>query len=424
MRHLLIKFLLVIAVCFQYSLSDDIINMPKLLTIDIQAKNPDDIIFAKAASGLVVDTPIDESILQTSIAAIRLTDRFKTVTGQLLPKSNGVIASIVVHSWPAVKDIKWLGDAQTKIAKKLIHSLRPGMHLGNEKLTAWSLELQNKLIESGYPEAKVFWTRAQYDQLLNVTIILGTANIIKNIEITGNISPYTTDQIQRFAKLLPEHSIWNVVTQQTIIKNLRAVLQSHQRYEAYIAIQWKDDSKSLHININSGPKITLAFKGSGISRPNSIKNLIPLTYINYNSDILYEGDRRILRYFQDEGYLDAKVQHDRKVINTDKDGCNNQEVVITYNIEKGKQSHLNNLYFNGNTSFTNKEIQKAINISAHQVARGVLQVSPSLLDSLESKIKSFYFSHGYTSVKLRRQLECKADSTNLTCKIQEGPKQL
>lgn len=426
MRHLLINILLVIAVSFQYSLAKDSTNVPKLLAIDIQAKNNDDIIFTKAASGLVIGTPIDESILQTSMAAIRLTDRFKTVTGQLLPKSDGVIASIKVDAWPAIKDIKWLGDAQTKMAKKLIHGLRPGMHLGDDRLAAWSLELKNKFIESGYPEAKVFWTRAQDDQLLNITIILGAANIIKNIEVVGNINPYTIEQIKKITKLVPEHSIWNAVTQQMVIKNLKAVLQSHQRYEAYIDLQWKDNSKSLHININTGPKITLVFKGIGVSWSESIKNLIPLNYINYSSDVLDEGDRRILSYFQNQGYLNAKVQHSRKITdtNTDKGNYNNQKVVITYNINKGKQSHLNNLYFNGNNSFTNKEIQKAINISAHQIARGSLQVSPNLLNGLESKIKSFYLRHGYTSVTLRRRLEYKDGDTNLTFKIQEGPKHL
>ena len=390
---------------------------PRLLSFDIQAEQKDDVYFAQVAAGFLVGVPLTEYDFQTSLDAVKLTDRFRSVEGSLVPGVDGVIAKVQVDSWPVIKHIVWCGDAQSSAVKRHIRGLRVGMRPGNIRLVSWSRELQSRLIEAGYPDASVSWAREYDDKRLIVTVKTGMGVLLRKIDVVGDCAPYTADEIRKFTKLVPGRTLWTAIAQQEALRNLYRIMRSHKRYEARIDLKW-DGSGTLCINIYPGPRVLLVVKGGGFDRLGKIKRLILLDSADYYSpELLYESDWRIVHYLQSQGYLDAQVWH-RRSESVVKNDTSEAAVTYIYTIYLGERHYLNKIRFTGNAAFEETELQQSI------IALKSQCMSPDFLDLLESRVKSFYLSHGYMDVSLRSQLEHKDDKNEITFKIKEGPQYL
>lgn len=419
----LLRFFLTIQImCFSLFAIGSTPPVSRLLSLDIQAKHKDDATLVRAAAGFVVGKPLAESDIQTALAAVELTDRFRKVDISLVPKADGAVVNILVDLWPIVKRVVWQGDVvHNPIITRHMRGLQAGLRPGNLRLATWSRELQMKLVDVGYPDAKVFWIRERDDKQLTITIRAGAGVLLRKLDVIGDPTPYTVDEIRHFTKLSPGRTLWTASRQQETIRNIYRIMQSHSRYEAKIDCQW-DGNGTLIVSVIPGPRVSLKVEGGGIDWLSQIRHLIPLASSEYYSpELLCEGDRRIVRYLQSHGYLDAKVWHRRQEFNSNNAS---RRVTITYKICRGRRHYLSNIRFIGNTAFDEKELKHAIQTSIGLLFLKRQIVSPDFLDALEVKIKSFYLRHGYSDVSLRRQLEYQNGKNKLTFKVKEGPQQL
>jgi len=119
-----------------------------LLGLDIQGGSQDDVAYARVAAGLADRAPVTDAAFQSALAAIRLTDRFRRVEGQLVPGPDGVRAQVRLDPWPAIQRLEWRGDLHREGVKRHIHGMRAGMRPGEQRLAAWSRELQGRLVEA------------------------------------------------------------------------------------------------------------------------------------------------------------------------------------------------------------------------------------------------------------------------------------
>jgi len=420
-RYTILRVLLAMQVmCFGLSVIGDT-PAPRLLGLEIQSEHKDDAILVQAAAGLLINEPLTEVDINTALSAVELTDRFRKVEILSVPKYNGVIAKIKVSSWPIVERIYWRVDVRSSAINRQIRGLRAGMRLGNIRLATWSQELQMKLVEIGYPDASVSWIRDKGDKRLTVNVRVGTGALLRKIDVIGDYSPYTADDVRRFAKLLPGRTLWTKSAQHEVSRNIYKVMRSHRRYEAEIECQWNSNG-TLVVSLNTGPIISIEAKGSGVDLFHKMRHLIPLTSADfYSPELLHEGDRRIVRYLQNQGYLDAKVWHRRE--NSSSVSIPHR-VKIVYVIYRGKRHYIDNISFTGNAMFEERELKRLVKIPMGTVPFKRHIVSPYLLDSLESKIKLFYLSHGYSDITLRRQFEYRNGKNELIFKIKEGPQQI
>jgi outer membrane protein assembly factor BamA len=395
---------------------------PVLQFLDLKGGSEDDAAFAQVASNLVVGAPLADSAFETSLAAIRLTDRFRRVDGRLMARADGVVAEVRLDPWPAIHRLAWEGDARRPIVRKLIRGLRKGMRPGDLRLGVWTRDLQAKLVEAGYPSAKVSWTRGEGDRQLAIIVTLGQGSLLQRVEVAGDPAPYTRDELIHATGLVPGRSLWNSAAQLETSRNLRRMFQKHQRYEARADLAW-DGAGTLRLTVAPGPRVLLDSEGDGLGWSTSLKDLVPLARAqSYSPDLLDEGDRRIVRFFRNQGYLDAQVGHRREVTRTEPPGY--QEVTVTYSIHRGERSRLDGLGFEGNQAVSSAELTRAADLPGRILFIGAPNVTPDLLDALEARVQAYYLNLGYPEAGLRRQLERKDGSTRLVFRVREGQRRL
>lgn len=393
-----------------------------LLELTFQGGGEDDVAYARVATGLELGSPLDAQGFQTALAAIRRTDRFRRVEGGLEPGPMGVRAWVRLDPWPAVEHLAWRGDAKQAVVQKQIRGLRTGMRPGEFRLATWSQELQAHLVEAGYPAARVTWSREQADRTLAITVALGAGSVVQRVEVTGNPAPYTAADLLRYSKLQPGHSLWTPALQLETARNLNKVLHGHHRYEAQVDLDW-DGRGTLRLGVVSGPRVQLVAEGDGLGWTTSLSDLVPLTRAErYSPELLDEGDRRIIRFLRNQGFLDAQVGHRREVIRNDPGGY--QEVRLTYSIHKGERSHLDRVVFQGNQAMATADLERAAALPGGFLGLGAPRATPDLLDALEDRVKAFYLARGYPDTTLRRELDRRDGRNELSFTIQEGPRRL
>ncbi|MDR3669444.1 MAG: BamA/TamA family outer membrane protein [Holophaga sp.] len=401
---------------------DPAVPSSTLLELGFQGGSVDDAAYARVAAGLALGAPVSEAGFQTALAAIRLTDRFRQVDGQLRPGPDGVRAQVRLEPWPAIQRLTWAGDAHLSGIWKQLRGLRTGMRPGEERMAAWSRELQGRLVEVGYPEAKVTWTRIDNYKTLVVTVTAGPPSLVRQVVLGGDPSPYTEEEILGSTKLVPGRTLWSQAVQVATNRNLRRKFQSELRYEAQTEVTW-DGKGTVRVTVVPGPRVFLESEGNGLGFSTSLKNMVPLTRADrYSPELMDEGDRRIVRFFRAKGYLDAQVTHRREVTRADPPAF--QEVTITYTIAKGEKTRVAHVRFEGNQAFGQAELLRAAGLPGAVLGVGSPQATPDLLDGLEARVKAYYLSRGYTEASLRRQLERTGHTTDLVFRVREGPQRL
>ncbi len=102
---------------------------------------------------------------------------------------------------------------------------------------------------------------------------------------------------------------------------------------------------------------------------------------------------KILSYYNDNGYIDAKILScDIEDVTTSEDKYSMLAVTIT--IDEGAQWLLGNITFSGNEVFTDEQIQDAIYLKS-----GIINNATEILTQIQS-IASIYYNEGYIQTQI------------------------
>lgn len=315
------------------------------------------------------------------------------------------------------------GDAGHKDIRRWIRGLRKGMRPGDLRLAAWSQDLRTRLMEAGYPEAQVTWSRSDGDRTLAVTVTAGTPSLVRQVDLVGDPAPYTRKELLDASGLRPGQTLWSQRTQVDAVRSLRALFRSHHRYEAQVDLLW-DGQGAVRLTVAPGPRVNLAYEGDDPAFLTDMKELVPLPRADrYSPEVLDEGDRALVRFLRGKGYLDAQVGHRREV--TAHADTPYEEVTVTYIIQKGRKTRLKDVQFEGNAAVSEADLKAAVPVRrSFWPPFSYPSASPDFMDALESRVKAVYLSRGYPDVSLRRQLESQDGQSALVMRVREGPRRM
>jgi outer membrane protein insertion porin family len=149
--------------------------------------------------------------------------------------------------------------------------------------------------------------------------------------------------------------------------------------------------------VEVGPVVTIRTVGARLTvipflAGRQKRKLIPIySEASVDKDLVEEGQRNLVEYFQKKGFYDAKVateftQHP-------------DEILITYKIDRGKKHKVDRIYFQGNYALSSKELMDQVTIKkSHIWTHGSL--SEKLLKQSAKNIEALYRDHGYEEVKV------------------------
>lgn len=132
----------------------------------------------------------------------------------------------------------------------------------------------------------------------------------------------------------------------------------------------------------------------------------------YREEALEQDRLTIINYLQNRGYADAKVEIEVTTSRAE------DKILLILKVDKGERFHFGKISFNGNTLFTDKEIDSVFS------ARPGAVYSPDLLrDSMQS-IKELYGRKGYINATVQYDTQLVPDQPlyNVVYSIDEGSK--
>jgi outer membrane protein insertion porin family len=300
--------------------------------------------------------------------------------------------------------------------------------------------LQQFLVSAGYFQARV-QAEPQFDEthmLANVVfhIDLGKRAKLGNVEVHGPEAgeadrllgathsfrasatgaslrpgkPYTPKRIDSGIALMKR----DLANEHHLASKVRL---DHSEYH-------KDSNRAdLVIDAQPGPIVKVHVTGAKLSslpflRDRQMKKLIPIfAEGTVDADLVEEGRRNLIDFFQSKGYFNVKVTTDLQ------NQASNVELV--YNIDRGARHRVEAVDFQGNQHFGKDVLIRQIVVKPHRftlLSRG--KFSDKLLRQSVRSITAFYKNLGYEDVKVDTDIVDRESKVYITFQIAEGSQTL
>lgn len=272
-------------------------------------------------------------------------------------------------------------------------------YIGQPFTTQLSTDLQAKLFATDYFESftlnAVAPNGSKSKVIINVTVV--ERPVIASIEINGNASIRRSDILDAIVlKVGDQVNQVKVRVDAEAIKNLylnrgypevqvQGSIQKVNQYTANVIFDVKEGSQTKVKSIE--------FSGNSFASASTLKRLLKTkeqSLFNpgvYQASKIAEDKQAIETYYHDHGYIDAKVTKVTKDVTTDSSG--KSSLTLTYYIDEGEQYTYGGMSFEGNTLYTNAQLQAQV----RQVPGKIL--NKSQLDADYARIVNLYTSDGY-----------------------------
>ena len=267
-------------------------------------------------------------------------------------------------------------------------------------------------------------------------IILGKRAKLGNVEIQGP-EPGEADRLRRATRSLRATATGGSLKPgkpyspkriDSGIKLMKRDLAKQNHLASKVRVDHPDYHKDsnradLVIDARPGPIVKVQVKGAKLSplpflRDRQMKKLIPIFSEGAaDPDLVEEGRRNLISFFQSKGYFDVKV-----TANFQNEASN---VELAYNVDRGSRHRVETVDFQGNQNFGKDVLIRQVGVKPHRLvllSRG--KFSDKLLRQSVTGITVFYKNQGYENVKVDPVVVDREPKVYVTFQIAEGPQTL
>jgi outer membrane protein insertion porin family len=176
------------------------------------------------------------------------------------------------------------------------------------------------------------------------------------------------------------------------------------------------------IDAQPGPVVRVRVQGAKLSwlpflRGRQMKKLIPIfSEGTVDPDLVEEGRRNLVDFFQSKGYFDVKVTTNFQ----------NQQsnIDLVYNVARGQRHRVEAVGFRGNQHVDRAELVQQVMVKPHRLVLSRGKFSDKLLRQSVQGIIAFYKNHGYEEVTVDPDVVNRERKIYVTFQITEGPQTL
>jgi outer membrane protein assembly factor BamA len=168
----------------------------------------------------------------------------------------------------------------------------------------------------------------------------------------------------------------------------------------------------LTLVVNPGPIVTVRIEGAHLWKRTQHK-LIPIYQETaVDQDLVDEGARNLVSYFQSKNYFDVKVNS-----HLDKQS---DRVTVVYHVDRGSRHRVTNVRFEGNKYFTQVQLADHVTVEkgGHFFNRG--KFSEDLLKKSVASLTALYRNEGFTKARVTPVIADHEPSIDVTFRIDEG----
>jgi outer membrane protein insertion porin family len=380
--------------------------------------------------------PYSEQKVQQSIEALKKTGQFKNVDVEVKPEPEGLRVILVLEPAYYYGVLTFPGSGRFSYVRLLQVANLPEQEPFLEKdVEKARTALTNFFHTNGYFQAEVTPSTELYEKegLTNVifTVQLGKRAKLGRVKIEG---PFPADA----ARLLKVTQSLRALATGASLKSgkvytprrleaARSLIKRDLVKHNYLANKVQLGQPQYHpetnradlvITVDQGPKVEVKIEGAKLSwvpflSGRQEKKLIPIyEEATYDQDLVEEGQRNLVSFFQAKGYFDVHVQTN---VQQQPD-----KIALVYTIDKGKRHQVGDVAFRGNQHIASDELRSSVTVQKkHFLARG--KFSDKLVQNSVKNLVGVYRDRGFEEVSVTPEIVDKEPNVFVTFQIGEGP---
>lgn len=373
---------------------------------------------------------LDRNKIRASIEQLFATGRFRTISAEVTPHANQSLdLEFVVDEKLFIGSIVVYGAPRPPTANQLVNGSK--LQLGqefDEDAVASAIERMKRLLgENGYfaPTIRMDSSLDPQHQRIGLNFVIDRGKRAKVGQVVVKGDPgFLPRKVLKIAKLKPGQP----VSAQRVTRaftRLRKKYQKSNHLEAQVAVvdrNYHTDTNRLDyvFEIDRGPIVEVHIEGAKLRR-GLIKKYVPIYEEGaVDEDLLAEGRRNLLDYFQTKGYFDATVTSKL----TQKDG---RQLVI-FDVDRGERHTLTDLVISGNKYFPKQSIRERMAIQPKDPLQRHGVFSSALLAHDIAAVTGLYQVNGFLQVKVTSKItddyNGKIGRLRVDINIDEGPQTL
>ena len=374
--------------------------------------------------------------MEASIGDLEKRGGFAKVTVNVIPDPGGLRLTFLLEPAYYLGLVDFSGTAQQFSYTRLLQVV----NLPDEDPYDMALipvaedALRRFLRQNGYFLVQVQATSKIDDahELVNVTfkVNLGVRARIGAVEIEGPQDPENARLTSRLRSLRARFTGALLKPGKTYsqgrLKAALSLLKKSLANERRLASSVQENTPVYHPETNRadvsfkvtvGPLVTIRITGARLSAfpfvaGRQLKKIIPIySEGSVDRDLVEEGRRNLVDYFEKKGFFDADV---KTIFQAQKD-----QISIVYQINRGKKHKVDRISFTGNHAVSEKALRAPVTVrKAHLWTHG--SISQKLLQKSADNLIALYRDKGYENVKVTPKVSDHEPKVEITFEIDEG----
>jgi outer membrane protein insertion porin family len=172
----------------------------------------------------------------------------------------------------------------------------------------------------------------------------------------------------------------------------------------------------LTLVIDPGPLVSVRIEGARLWK-RTMQKLIPIYQENsVDQDLVDEGQRNLVSYFQSKSYFDVTVD-------SHLDSQPNH-VNVVYRVDKGNRHRVTNIRFEGNKYFNDDQLKSHIAVTQAKLLFNRGAFSKDLLKKSVDSITTLYRNEGFAKVEVTPVVVDHEPNIDIAFRVDEGPQSL
>ncbi len=373
--------------------------------------------------------------VQESVKALEQTKEFSKVQVSVEPEQAGLSVLFILEPASYVGIITFPGIQREFVYTRLLQAVDiPEQSPYFDDLLPQGQKALVKFLQvEGYFSAEVQPSTQRDDPHKIVNLVfnveLGPRARVGNINLDG----VPADEAGRIRKDL--HSIWARVKRDSLKPGQRYSPEKITKAAGYIRAHLRDENRlapvvrhasseydprtnrvDVTFQIDPGPLVSVRVTGAHLSK-RAMRRQIPIYEESaVDRDLVDEGERNLVSYFESKGYFDVKV--------TTQYNQQPGRVAVTYQVDEGARHRVQAVYFEGNHYFNDRRmaavvaIKKGHTFLGHAFSRG--KFNDELLRKSVDSLTALYKNAGFAGVSVTSRMAEHNPQVDVTFQITEG----
>ncbi len=384
--------------------------------------------------------PYSEKDVQASISALKEKGGFSKVDVNVTPEASGLHLTFILEPAYYVGMLEFPGATKAFTYSRLLQvaNIPDEQAFDKSKLPEAEAALRHFFETNGYYQATVK-TDMQLDDAHQIASVIFNVALGKRARI-GQVSVQGASP-EETAKLL--HSVRSIRARLTggllkagkpytaeRMKSANTLIKRTLAKQRYLASKVQVNPPQYHaetnridvsFSVNVGPTVDVRLTGAKLSvipflSGRNKKKLIPIyDEGTVDRDLVNEGQRNLVDFFQQKGYFDAAVNTSFQ--------RQSDKIAIVYTVNKGKKHKVNGISLEGNHHLSSEQIISVVEVKKHHLLSHGL-FSQKLLRKSADNITALYRNNGYEDVKVDPQAVDHEPNVDVVFKIIEGTQTL